>query len=51
VEQEQKLDRIRVEQDEDGETVSVWLSPSPGTSPWEDDILAEQQENKDVVRI
>jgi hypothetical protein len=50
VEQEQKLDRIRVEQDEDGETVSIWLSPAPGTSPWEDDIIAEQEENKDVVR-
>lgn len=35
--QEQKLDKVRFEEDEDGETVAVTLSPAPGitTGSWE----------------
>jgi hypothetical protein len=37
IEQEQKLDKVNVEQTESGETISVTLSPSPGISPWDGD--------------
>ena len=36
LEQEQKLDKVQVEQTPDGETVSITLSPAPGTTPWDD---------------
>jgi hypothetical protein len=36
LEQEQKLDKVAVEQTQDGETVSITLSPAPGTTPWDD---------------
>jgi hypothetical protein len=37
IEQEQKLDKVTVFQDKDGEKISVTLSPSPGTAPWDDE--------------
>lgn len=38
VQQEQKLDRMTVTQNEGGEQITVVLSPSPGTVAWDDDM-------------
>jgi hypothetical protein len=45
LEQEQKLDRLAVEQTAGGETVSVTLSPAPGSTPWDDstDSMSEDE--------
>jgi hypothetical protein len=49
LEQEQKLDKVTVKQDKNGESITITLSPSPGETPWDDtgessgDDLGEEQ--------
>jgi len=38
IQQEQKLDRLTVTQDSKGETITVVLSPSPGSVAWDDEM-------------
>lgn len=36
LQQEQKLDSMTCQQDSNGESVTITLSPAPGTTPWDD---------------
>lgn len=46
--QEQKLDSVRSEWTEDGESIEVSMSPSPGTSPWDATVDMPDLDDKEV---
>lgn len=47
LQQEQKLDKITVEETDKGETISVKLSPVPGSTPWDDSTETSGDEEEE----
>jgi hypothetical protein len=48
MEQDQKLDKVTVEETEDGENVAITLGPAPGTSPWDDSTDIDEDDEEKV---